>query len=158
MTWTKGRRSTNWATQTPHKINIFLKMEYGSWLTRANCKIFGNFGFFLKILFIYSWETRRERQRQAEGAAGSMQGARLNPGTAGSHPGPKAGTQLLSHLGIPYSVILKELLTTGTFTLALMEVFILQKPGILHVRIVLFFFSPESRFNRTYIYHPATAE
>ena len=69
-----------------------------------------------------------------------MQGARLNPGTAGSHPGPKAGTQLLSHLGIPYSVILKELLTTGTFTLALMEVFILQKPGILHVRIVLFFF------------------
>ena len=30
----------------------------------------------LNILFIYSWETQRERQRQAEGEAGSLRGAR----------------------------------------------------------------------------------
>ena len=32
--------------------------------------------FFFNILFIYSWETQRERQTQAEGEAGSLQGAR----------------------------------------------------------------------------------
>ena len=41
------------------------------------CRTF--FFFFLKILFIYSWEAHRERAReaetQAEGEAGSMQGA-----------------------------------------------------------------------------------
>ena len=31
---------------------------------------------FFKILFIYSWETQREEETQAEGEAGSMQGAR----------------------------------------------------------------------------------
>ena len=31
---------------------------------------------FLKIVFIYSRETQRERQTQEEGEAGSMQGAR----------------------------------------------------------------------------------
>ena len=33
------------------------------------------FLFFFKILFIYSWETQRERQTQAEEEAGFMQGA-----------------------------------------------------------------------------------
>ena len=33
--------------------------------------------FFFKILFIYSWRhTEREAETQAEGGAGSMQGAR----------------------------------------------------------------------------------
>ena len=33
------------------------------------------FLFFIKILFIYSWETQRGAETQAEGEAGSMQGA-----------------------------------------------------------------------------------
>ena len=31
----------------------------------------------------------------------------LDPGTPGSHPGPKAGTKLLSHPGIPWTSILR---------------------------------------------------
>ena len=57
-------------------------------------------------------EKDREAETQVEGEAGSMQGARrgtrcrepnvgLDPGTPGSRPGLKAGTQPLSHPGIP---------------------------------------------------------
>ena len=41
----------------------------------------------------------REAETQAEGEAGSLRGARH--GTPGSHPGTKAGAQLLSHPGVP---------------------------------------------------------
>ena len=46
-------------------------------------------------------DMQREAETQAEGEAGSMQGARLDPGTPGSCPGPKAGAKPLSHPGIP---------------------------------------------------------
>ena len=48
-------------------------------------------------------DTRREAETQAEGEAGSMQVARCGayPGTPGSRPGRKAGTQPLNHPGIP---------------------------------------------------------
>ena len=50
---------------------------------------------FFKILFIYSSETQREPETQAEGEAGSMWGAQpdvgLDPRTPGSCPGPRAG-------------------------------------------------------------------
>ena len=50
-------------------------------------------------------DREREAETQAEGEeAGSMQGARLNPGTPGSHPGLKAGAKPLSHPGIPTSL------------------------------------------------------
>ena len=45
---------------------------------------------FFKILFIYSCETQRERQR-----------SRLHARTPGSHPGPKGSAKPLSHPGIP---------------------------------------------------------
>ena len=47
--------------------------------------------------------TQREAETQAEREAGSMQepDAGLDPGTLGSHPGPKGGAQPLSHPGIP---------------------------------------------------------
>ena len=50
---------------------------------------------FLKVLFIYSWKTHRERQRsrQREPNAG------LDPRTPGSQPEPKANTQPLSNPG-----------------------------------------------------------
>ena len=47
-------------------------------------------------------ERERERERQAEGKqapCGETDG-RLDPGTPGSHPEPKADAQLLSHRGI----------------------------------------------------------
>ena len=48
-------------------------------------------------------DTKREREaeRQAEGEAGSLPDAGLNPGTLGSCPEPKADTEPLSHPGIP---------------------------------------------------------
>ena len=47
--------------------------------------------------------TQREAETQAEGDAGSLQGAqcRTRSRTQGSRPEPKAGTQLLSHPGVP---------------------------------------------------------
>ena len=56
------------------------------------CEIFQVF----KILFIYSWETQRERQRHRQRPK-----AGLNPGTPGSWPQPKAGAKPLSQPGAP---------------------------------------------------------
>ena len=63
------------------------------------------FKFLKKILFIYSWETHRERQkyRQRERQAPCKElDAGLHPGTPGSWPGPKVGAKLLNHPGIPW--------------------------------------------------------
>ena len=48
-------------------------------------------------------DTEREAETQAEGEAGSMQGARCGAQSPdpGSCPGLKADAQLLSHPGIP---------------------------------------------------------
>ena len=56
--------------------------------------------------------TQREAETQAEGEAGSMPEAQrgLDPGTPGSCPGPKAGTNLLSHPGIPTTLFLNFIL------------------------------------------------
>ena len=64
-----------------------------------------SYSFFFKILFIYSWETQIERERealtQAEGEAGSTQepDVGLDSRTPGSWPEPKAEAQALSHSG-----------------------------------------------------------
>ena len=62
------------------------------------------FLFFLKILFIYSWETWREKEReaetQAEGEASPMQGARCWTPSQDSRISPCAKARL-SHPGIP---------------------------------------------------------
>ena len=65
-----------------------------------------SFNFFLKILFIYSWETQRERGRQRhrqreKQAPHREPDAGLDPGTVGSHPEPKADAQPPRHPGIP---------------------------------------------------------
>ena len=46
-------------------------------------------------------ERQRHRQRE-EQAPWKEPDVGLNPGTPGSHPGLKADTQLLSHLGFPH--------------------------------------------------------
>ena len=48
--------------------------------------------------------TQREREREAEGEAGSMHrepDVGFDPGSPGSRPGPKAGAKPLRHPGIP---------------------------------------------------------
>ena len=57
--------------------------------------------FFKRFyLFIHKRHTQREAETQAEGEAGSIQGARCGTRsqTRGSRPEPKAGASLLSHL------------------------------------------------------------
>ena len=61
-------------------------------------------------LFIYLFVIERERERERERQRHRRREKQapcwepdtgLNPGTQGSHPGPKAGTKLLSQPGIP---------------------------------------------------------
>ena len=67
---------------------------FGSW--HKTGPVFFVFVFLGFYLFIH--ERQREVETQAEGEAGSLWGphAGLDPRTPGSHPGPKADTQLLS--------------------------------------------------------------
>ena len=60
--------------------------------------------YFFKILFMYSRETQRGRerrkQREKQAPCGESD-AGLDPGTPESPPKPKAETQPLSHPGAP---------------------------------------------------------
>ena len=60
---------------------------------------------FLKILFIYSWETHREAETQADREAGSMQGAQCRTQSQVSRitPWAEGGAKPLSHPGCPMS-------------------------------------------------------
>ena len=52
---------------------------------------------------LFTTTTERERERQREKQAPFRKpDAGFDPRTPGSHPGPKAGSKLLSHPGIPY--------------------------------------------------------
>ena len=55
-------------------------------------------------------QRHRQREKQAPCKKPDMG---LDPGTPGSHPGLKAGTQLLSHPGIPCRAILALPLQSG---------------------------------------------
>ena len=46
-------------------------------------------------------ERERETETQAEGEAGSMHRSGFDPGSPGSHAGPKVGAKPLHHPGIP---------------------------------------------------------
>ena len=51
-------------------------------------------------------QREREAEAQAEGEAGSMHqepDVGFDPGSPGSHPGPKAGAKPLRHPGIPWN-------------------------------------------------------
>ena len=66
--------------------------------------------FFLKILFIYSWDTQRERQRHRQREMQSPCGEAdvgLDPKTPGSWPEPKADAQhwaIQASLKLPFKV------------------------------------------------------
>ena len=66
--------------------------------------------FFKDSLFIHSWETQRERQREKKAPCGEPD-AGLNPRTLGSQPELKANAQPLSHSVVPIAE-LKSYLTT----------------------------------------------
>ena len=58
---------------------------------------------YFKILFIHERQRERHRHRQREKQAPCREpDVRLDLGTPGSHPGPKAGVKLLSHPGISW--------------------------------------------------------
>ena len=81
----------------PYEYCLFLNQRMYYDLTSLLLQV------FKKILFIYSWETHRERQRyrQREKQAPCREhDVGLDPGTPESHPEPKADTQPLSHPGV----------------------------------------------------------
>ena len=54
-------------------------------------------------------ERERQRHRRREKQAPCWEpNAGLDPGTPGSHPGPKAGAKPLSHLGMSYMLGLNK--------------------------------------------------
>ena len=58
--------------------------------------------FFLRFLFIHERHTERQRHRRREKQAPCREPEeRLDPGTLGSRPGPKADAQLLNPPGAP---------------------------------------------------------
>ena len=68
---------TSWVQTMKQSLEL---NNTGFYYSKSSQKPYNNKGnFFLKILFIYSCETQRERENeaetQAEGEAGSMQGA-----------------------------------------------------------------------------------
>ena len=74
------------------------------------------FIYLYKILFIYSWKThkkkQRHRQKEKQAPCGEPE-VRLDPRSPGSRPEPKADSQPLSHLGIPFQDPLIIACTTG---------------------------------------------
>ena len=62
---------------------------------------------FLKIFYLFIHERHRERGRNIGRERSRLHepDVGLDPGTPGSHPGPKAGAQLLSHSGVPWLAI-----------------------------------------------------
>ena len=66
--------------------------------------------YIFKKIYLFMRDTQRQGQRHRQ--RGKQAPCRkpdvgLKPGTPGSCPGPKANTQLLSHPGVPPSVLLK---------------------------------------------------
>ena len=66
-------------------------------------------------------EKGREAETQAEGEAGSMHrepDVGFDPGSPGSHPGPKAGAKPLRHPGIPAFLFQGGFGSSGLFVVA----------------------------------------
>ena len=67
--------------------------------------------FFIKFLFIHEKRREREAETQAERDKQAPYGepdVALDPKTPGSHPGPKADAQPLSHPGFPKQMFYTE--------------------------------------------------
>ena len=86
--------------------SIILQFVYFSCLVFESCLNLWTRLFFFKVLFIYSWETQRERlaETQAEGEVGSMQRAPHGPWSRVSRitPWAEGGAKLLSHPSCPF--------------------------------------------------------
>ena len=85
-------------------VNIYINelMEY----------VFGEYHLtsivvFLDFIYLFIHERQRERHRERQSPRGEPD-ARLYPRTPGSRPGPEAGTQPLSHPGVPCPLIFKK--------------------------------------------------
>ena len=63
--------------------------------------VFIYYYYFFKFIYLFMRDI--EAETQAEGEAGSLQGARCGTGSwiMGSRPEPKGGAQPLSHPGVP---------------------------------------------------------
>ena len=94
--WAKGRCQTAELPRRPF-FKIFISSKFS---IKGTCSFF----FFLRFIYLFIHDTHREAETQAEGEAGSLHrepDVGFDPGSPGSHPGPKAGAKPLCHPGIP---------------------------------------------------------
>ena len=76
---------------------------YSSYFASMKVKVCTFIYLFLKdFIYLFTRDTHRDAETQAEGEAGSLRGARC--GTWSQDPGPKADTQPLSHPGVPWKI------------------------------------------------------
>ena len=75
------------------RISHFIQEMFSKSHSKRKKSSFCICGVFKKILFIYSWDTQRERQREKQAPCGELD-AELYPSTLESWPEPKADTQL----------------------------------------------------------------
>ena len=79
-------------------VKVFFKGQLTTGLYVKDC-----FFFFKDVIYLFMRDTQRERQRYRQREKQSPckePDVGLEPGTPGSHPGPKAGTQPLSHSSV----------------------------------------------------------
>ena len=92
--------------------------------------------FFKKILFIYSWAAHREKEAetQAEGEAGSMQGARHGTRSPASRimPWAEGGAKPLSHPGCSLPVTLEAFLSLTYHNQSICKLKDSPSPSTLH--------------------------
>ena len=108
---TSGRRQTSLsATCVPVPGLVFSDKFYrwGNWDSEKLIQHFFSFFFFKGFyLLIHERHKEKQRHRQKEKQAPCREpNVGLDPGIPGSHPGPKADTQLLSHPGVPNPTLL----------------------------------------------------
>ena len=85
--WAKGRRQTTELPRDPQGLTF----------SESKC-----YSLFLLGFYLFTRDTEKQGHRRREEQASCWEpDAGLDPGTPGSHPGPKAGAKPLSHPGIP---------------------------------------------------------
>ncbi|CAK7299360.1 hypothetical protein VULLAG_LOCUS7514 [Vulpes lagopus] len=85
----------------------------GDGTVTVSWKVLQQYPVELNILFVH--ERQREAETQADGDAGSMQGARLDPGPLGSRPEQKTEAPPLSHRASSYVTFCIWLLSPNVF-------------------------------------------
>ena len=89
-----------------HLCQTHRTIHQEGWILLLEVILLFFFNFYL-FMIVTHWERERWRYRQREKQAPCREpDVGLDPGSPGSHPGPKAGAKPLRHPGIPQEILL----------------------------------------------------